>query len=228
MAQDWPFFSVARSREVDQLAIERFGMAGIELMRNAGTACAERLLSELSESSPATMILAGAGNNGGDGYVIAEVLTEANRPVVVYSLVPTAKLSGDAEISHDAAVAAGVSVEHVGEDEIVARISRHRGMIVDGLLGTGAQGPPRSPFAEAIAAANQNSEVRRVAIDVPSGFNGDTGEPADPTFQADLTLTFVAPKTGMMGADASLSTGEIEIVDIGLPLDLKRQLGIPG
>lgn len=229
----WPTFSVAQSREVDRLAIEQFGIAGIELMRSAGEACAERIQRELSETSRTTMILAGAGNNGGDGYVIARILAAAGCSVMVVSLVPVAKLSGDAKISHDDAVASGVSIEQVSAqpanaEQIVQIIESHDGMIVDCLLGTGSQGAPRSPFAEAIKAANQNGSTRRVAIDVPSGLNGDTGEAAEPTFRADLTLTFVAPKTGMDRADASRWTGAIEIIDIGIPLELKQQLGIPG
>lgn len=221
-------FSVAQSREVDRLAIEQFGIPGIVLMRNAGAACAERLQSELTDTSPTTMILTGAGNNGGDGYVIAKMLAAARRPVVVISLVPTAKLSGDAKTSHDDAVAAGVVIEQANADQIVPRVASHDGLIVDCLLGTGSQGAPRSPFAEAIIAANQNAGCRRVAIDLPSGLDGNTGEAAEPTFRADLTLTFVAPKTGMNRADASLWIGEVEIIDIGIPLELKQQLGIPG
>ncbi len=232
---NWPSFSVAQSRDVDRLAIKGFGIPGIELMRNAGGACAERLLWELPESSPTTMILTGAGNNGGDGYVIARRLAESHRRVVVVSLVPVSKLSGDARVSHDDAVAVGVPIEQACAEEIVAKMKGHDGMIVDCLLGTGSQGAPRSPFAEAIRAANKNAgnrrvaaEYRRVAIDVPSGLDGDTGDAAEPTFRADLTLTFVAPKTGMMNSASSSLTGEIEIIDIGIPKELKRQLGIPG
>lgn len=239
----WPTFSVSQSREVDRLAIEQFGITGIELMRSAGEACADRIQRELSEASPMTMILAGAGNNGGDGYVIARVLAESGCAVMVVSVVPVAKLAGDAKISHDDAVAAGVLIEQcvaqpANAEQIVQMIEKHDGMIVDCLLGTGSQGAPRGPFAEAIKAANrnavhqstadQNAGTKRVAIDVPSGLNGDTGEAAEPTFRADLTLTFVAPKTGMNHVDASRWTGEIEIIDIGIPLELKQQLGIPG
>tara|TARA_A100001391_G_scaffold204323_1_gene199583 strand:- start:210 stop:932 length:723 start_codon:yes stop_codon:yes gene_type:complete len=226
--RNWPSFSVAQSRNVDRLAIERFGISGIELMRNAGKACAERLLRDLPESAPATMILAGAGNNGGDGYVIAKCLAEANRSVFVVSLVPISKLSGDAKLSHEDATAEGVLIEQADAVGITARINEHDGMIVDCMLGTGSQGAPRSPFAEAILAANQKIGLRRVAIDLPSGLDGDTGEPAEPTFQADLTLTFVAPKTGITRATAASWTGGIEIIDIGIPLELKRQLGLPG
>ncbi len=225
---NWPTFSVAQSRRVDQLAIEQFNIPGIVLMRNAGGACARRLLEELSEASPTTIILTGAGNNGGDGYVVARTLAKAQCPVIIFSLVPTEKLSGDAKISHDDAVAVGVPIEEADANQIVARLATHDGMVVDCLLGTGSEGAPRSPFAEAIRAANANACLRRVAIDIPSGLNGDTGQAAEPTFQAGLTLTFVTPKTGMNFPSARAWTGDIEIVDIGIPRELKRQLGIPG
>lgn len=229
----WPVFSVAQSREVDRVAIEQYDIPGIDLMRNAGSACADRLLSELPGDCPTTLILAGAGNNGGDGYVIAKCLASANRPVSVVSLVDTDKLSGDAKQSHDDAIEAGVRVDIANADEIVARIKNHEGMIVDALLGTGSKGAPRSPFAEAIRAANETHaptthRPSRVAIDIPSGLDGDSGEPSQPTFRAELTLTFVTPKIGMSNPAAAPYLGELELIDIGIPDALKRQLGIPG
>jgi len=230
---NWPTFSVARSREVDRLAMEEFSVAGIELMRNAGAACADRLLAELADRSRRTIVLTGAGNNGGDGYVIARCLAAASRPVRVYSLVPVEKLSGDALLSYQDAVAAGVKIVVADSVDACREIDFRDSLIVDCLLGTGSQGAPRCPFAEVIERANAvpgdpSVRIHRVAIDVPSGFDGDSGEASDPTFRADLTLTFVTAKTGMRVPTASRSTGEIEIVDIGLPEELKRRLGIPG
>ncbi|MCM2373146.1 NAD(P)H-hydrate epimerase [Aporhodopirellula aestuarii] len=230
---NWPTFSVAESREVDRAAIEQFHIPGIDLMRNAGRACADCLLEELRTSDPPTMILAGAGNNGGDGYVIAKCLAAAGRPVFVVSVIDTGKLRGDAKQSHDDAVDAEVPIEVAGQAQITTRIEQHDGMIVDCLLGTGSKGAPREPFAEAIRAANRLLERdrdrgRRVAIDIPSGLDGDTGEPFDPTFRADLTLTFVAPKTGMKNPKAAAYLGELEVIDIGIPDELKRQLRLPG
>ncbi|MFG0287289.1 MAG: NAD(P)H-hydrate epimerase [Rhodopirellula sp. JB044] len=234
--RNWPVFSVAQSREVDRIAIEQFSIPGIELMRNAGRACADRVQQELSENGPPTLILAGAGNNGGDGYVIARCLEKAGFGVAVISLVDPERLSGDARQSYEDALCHGVPMETADVEAVVSQIRSHRGMIIDALLGTGAKGAPRSPFAEAIRAANETREpgtdgvegATRVAIDIPSGLDGDTGEPSDPTFRADLTLTFVTPKTGMTNPHAEPYLGEVELIDIGIPEALKQQLGIPG
>lgn len=229
----WPTLSVAESRNVDRVAMNQFGVPGIDLMRRAGTTCAKRLLQEPADPAREFLILAGAGNNGGDGYVIARQLAAAGRRVTVASLVPLNKLSGDALQSYQDAVGSGVTVVVTDAEEVCQRIDAHDGVIVDCLLGTGSQGAPRSPFAEAIRAANAKlwrpiDGIGRVAIDIPSGLDGDTGEASEPTFRADLTLTFVTPKTGMRNPSAQQFTGQIEIVGIGIPDELKRQLGIPG
>lgn len=230
---NWPTLSVAESRDVDRIAITQFGIPGIDLMRRAGAACAQRLLRVPADSSSEFLILAGAGNNAGDGYVIAQHLAAAERRVTVASLVPLNKLSGDALQSYQDALAGGVTTVLTNAEEIRQRIEAHDGVIVDCLLGTGSQGPPRPPFAAAIRAANARLSQRSkgiwgVAIDLPSGLDGDTGEASEATFRADLTLTFVAPKTGMRNPQSQQFTGQIEIVEIGIPAELRRQLGIPG
>lgn len=229
---NWPLLSVAQSRDVDRVAMEEFGMAGIDLMRTAGAACAARLLEEFAGHRQSTIILAGTGNNGGDGYVIARHLHTAGCPVRVFSLGAIDKLHGDARQSYQDAVAANVDVAIADRVEEVSEIDFGDALIVDCLLGTGARGRPRSPFAEAIEIVNSlpqqtGAQLRRVAIDIPSGLDGDTGDASDVTFRADLTLTFVAPKTGMGHPAAARFTGAIEIVDIGIPEALERRLGIP-
>lgn len=229
----WPTLSVSESRDVDRIAMEEYGVAGIDLMRRAGEVCARRLLRGSAETEKPFLILAGAGNNGGDGYVIARHLAGAGRQVRVAVLAPLAKLTGDALQSYQDASGAGVRIDVVDADVVCQRIGTHQGVIVDCLLGTGTQGAPRSPFAEAIRAANAVDRcsfdaIDRVAIDIPSGLDGDTGKAQEPTFRADLTLTFVSPKTGMKNPTAGAFLGEVEIVDIGIPEELKRQLGVPG
>jgi len=217
----WATLSVQQSRQIDRTAIDEFGVAGISLMENAGRACAERLL-DIASNRSTTLILCGSGNNGGDGFVIARSFLEAKKPVRVLLLAPPMKLKGDAKISHDRAVDEGVTIDPCTETARIHQIidSSH-GLVVDCLLGTGATGNPREPYATAIRSSNQRDmnqrDTTRVAIDIPSGLNGDTGVAGDPTFRADLTLTFVTAKTGMRNPDASSYLGDIEIVDIGLP-----------
>ncbi|TWT96470.1 NAD(P)H-hydrate epimerase [Neorhodopirellula pilleata] len=212
----WTTLSVEQSRQIDQTAIDEFGVAGITLMENAGTACANRLL-EMTSDSDAAMILCGSGNNGGDGFVIARHFHQTGKPVRVLLLASPQKLRGDARLSYDRAVETGVAIESILDASQIAEIIRSSdGLIVDCLLGTGANGDPREPYASAIRSSNQCAATR-IAIDIPSGLQGDTGVAGDPTFRADLTLTFVTAKTGMRNPDAMAYLGAIEIVDIGLP-----------
>ncbi len=223
----WATLSVRQSRQIDQTAIEEFGVPGITLMENAGKACAERLLSMVSHSHT-TLIMCGSGNNGGDGFVIARHFHQANKPVRVLLLAPPQKLHGDARISYDGAVEAGVAIESIMDASKIARIiGSCEGMIIDCLLGTGASGDPREPYASAIRGTN-TCRGPRVAIDIPSGLDGDTGIAGDPTFQANLTLTFVTAKTGMRNPDTFPYLGKVEIVDIGLPDAITAPLRSPG
>jgi NAD(P)H-hydrate epimerase len=97
--------------------------------------------------------------------------------------------------------------------------------IVDALLGTGASGPPREPLASAIREMNR-APGRKLAVDLPSGLDCDTGQPADPTFRADHTCTFVASKIGFAAATARAVLGQVHVVDIGAPRVLLEQLRI--
>ena len=105
---------------------------------------------------------------------------------------------------------------HPTAGEIVAATHGRSLWIVDALLGTGASGPPREPFATAIRAINSASALR-LAVDLPSGLDCDTGEPGDPTVQAHHTCTFVAPKTGFGNPAAAPYLGHVHILDIGAP-----------
>jgi NAD(P)H-hydrate epimerase len=95
--------------------------------------------------------------------------------------------------------------------------------IVDALLGTGATGPPRSPLDLAIRRMNA-AAAKRLAVDLPSGLDCDTGEPAEPTFRADHTCTFVAPKVGFANPAAATFLGQVHVLDIGAPRRLIEEI----
>lgn len=227
----WPTLSVEQSRQVDTIAIREFGISGMTLMENAGKACADRLLDEWEsevDSSESLLILAGGGNNGGDGFVIARCFHERGIEYRMVLLSSVDRLKGDAKTSYERAIAAGVTIETIMDPSgLEQAIEVHVGPILDCVLGTGAKGQPREPLATAIRSANQSPQ-RRIAIDLPTGFDGDTGEPSDPTFQADLTLTFVTAKSGMRSVNANRYLGDVEVVDIGLPDELEKRLGKRG
>jgi NAD(P)H-hydrate epimerase len=214
-------------REVDVLAIEHVGIPGLVLMENAGRGVANFIYDALVNPRRArVLILCGPGNNGGDGFVVARHLRNAGVQVATALAVPREKTKGDA--------AANLRVyENVGEPLIDAfepdglektrQEADRADVIVDGLLGTGSKGAPRGTIAELIKLANAAPRARRVAIDIPSGLDGDSGEAAQPCFRADATVTFVAAKVGCTKPAADPFVGRIIVVDIGVPREL-----IPG
>ena len=211
------------SRQVDQLAVDQFGMSGLVLMENAGREAARVIADRFPLAE--TCILCGKGNNGGDGYVIARHLQLAqaavggNGTVRIVSVVDPAELAGDAAVNANIAALAEIPLTVVTDRQPLAAAVGSPTLIVDCLLGTGAQGSPRGLSAEAIRLANA-LPAKRVAIDLPSGLDADSGRVGEPTFRADLTLTMVAPKIGFATETAQAVLGEVVVVAIGVPLRL--------
>lgn len=215
-------------REIDRLAIEELGIPGIVLMENAAMRSSDAIL-DLVEGEMHVIaqdaeinILCGGGNNGGDGYAIGRHLSNAGAKVTCWACVHAGDLSGDAATNYAIAAKLGI-VEPLDTEDLVAaalaanRLSGH--VNVDAMLGTGFHGDVRSPIAHIIDASNALREKggKTVAIDVPSGLDCNTGEAADPTIRADVTLTFIAAKRGFATETAQSILGELQIVDIGAP-----------
>jgi NAD(P)H-hydrate epimerase len=218
MPDSQPSLSRQQAREIDARAIGEYGLSGLVLMENAGRGCAG-LLERLGISGP-VCICVGKGNNGGDGYVIARHLDNSGHTVRIASAVDPSTLEGDAEANHRVWVAGGGAVEVVsaaGWDSVL----EGSGWIVDALLGTGIRGEVQPPFDEAIDAIN-GSSVPVLAIDLPSGLDCDTGEVLGRCVRADQTATMVASKRGMLVEGAGEWTGEVHMVDIGIPRVLRE------
>ena len=215
-------------RRVDQIAIEEYGMLGLVLMENAGRGAAERIAA-LRHESPGganpVCILCGPGNNGGDGYVIARHLELLGFSVHILSLVPLDRLTGDAKANASIAVKAGLPVQVATSAEDLDRWIADDETVVDCLLGTGAKGAPRGLYADAVKLANKRRGLR-VAIDLPTGLDCDTGCPAEVTFRADLTVTFVAEKEGFSKAAAKPWLGTVRVVGIGVPKALLKDFKV--
>lgn len=210
--------SRAEVREVDRRAIEVYGMSGLVLMENAGRGCVDVLLPFGCRGPVA--VVCGKGNNAGDGFVIARHLEIRGIATKVLPLGPPEELRGDAAANYAIIAKSGLPIVDLsGESEVGERLSSELAgaeWIVDALLGTGTTGPPRPPFAEAIRVMNASS-AKRLAVDLPSGLDCDTGIPAEPTFRADHTCTFVAPKLGFANPLAAPHLGQVHVVGIGVP-----------
>ncbi len=210
----------AQCRELDRRAIDDYGITGLVLMENAGRGCVD-VLERLGIDGP-VVILCGKGNNAGDGFVIARHLEIRGHKCRVLLLSPPEELRGDAATNF--AIVQNTSVPIINLTEKRAGASApppelHDAVwLIDALLGTGAQGDPRPPFDTAIDWINARpTTTRALAVDVPSGLDCDTGQPAVHTVRADHTCTFAAMKTGFTQPAAKPYTGTIHVCDIGVP-----------
>ncbi len=221
------YLTRAQSRLVDQLAIES-GISGIQLMENAGKSCVSRLM---DHSPKAIVVCCGTGNNGGDGFVIARRLAVEGIAVKILVCGDIQKLSGDAKTNFSIANNLDLDI-HLIDDSATSKELQpllsfvgDQGVdwIVDCLLGTGASGNPRSPMDKLIEAANQ-IQCNKMAIDVPSGLDCQTGVPGVPTFKADLTCTFVAKKVGFKNQAAKPFLGNVRSISIRIPDSIVEQV----
>jgi NAD(P)H-hydrate epimerase len=206
-------------RELDRCAIEEIGIPGMVLMENAGRGCTDKLC-ELGVDGPVA-VCCGRGNNAGDGFVIARHLDLRGYAVRVLLFSDPHQLQGDAAANYAILTRCDVPViDLASADE--SRLDRELSgvdWVVDALLGTGARGEPRPPLDRVLERLNQ-LPAKRMAIDVPSGLDCDTGQPARCTFRADHTCTFVAAKTGFAERAARPYLGQVHVLDIGAPRKL--------
>jgi NAD(P)H-hydrate epimerase len=215
-----PVLNREQSREIDRRAIEELGIPSIVLMENAGRGAVDVL--ERLGINGTVDILCGKGNNAGDGFVIARHLNLRGHQCRVLLLSPAIELRGDAAINFAILMKTGVSVVDFGADTLAALVAdTDADWIVDALLGTGAQGEPRPPFSLAIDWMN-GQRVKRLAVDVPSGLDCDTGQPSIHTVRADHTCTYAAMKVGFLELAAKPYTGTVHVCDIGVSPRLFR------
>lgn len=193
-------YSAQQVRDLDARLIAA-GTPGFELMRRAAHAAWRALRRQWPDAGEIT-VLAGHGNNAGDGYLIAALALRAGWRVRVLAVGDVARLSGDAASAHGEARAAGVDIE-VWSDR-----TELRGVLVDALLGTGLGGEVREPYASAIAAINASS-LPVLAVDIPSGLSADTGQVLGCAVNADLTVTFIGLKLGLFTALGPDQCGEL-------------------
>ena len=221
-------------RAIDRYAIETIGLPGAVLMENAGRGAAdiaEQMLRSMVSASgrPGTVaVVAGAGNNGGDGFVVARHLALRGLGVRTYLVAPEGKLSGDAARNWRVLCALEADVAIVGPDalEFLADSLRSCSLVVDAVGGTGIQGALRGDIA--IAVEQINAAGRPVlAIDIPTGLDCDTGMAGGPAVRAAATVTFVAVKQGFAAPGAQAYLGKIHVRDIGIPAEaVARMAGI--
>jgi NAD(P)H-hydrate epimerase len=215
--------TAAQMKAVDRAAIEDLGVPGVVLMENAGRGVAALVAAALGPRAAAAevRVLCGAGHNGGDGFVVARHLANGGARVRVLLVVPRARLAGDAAVFLRAAEGtAGVVVEeHAGDADRAAWTARLAGadVVVDAIFGTGLRADVTGVPAAAIAAANATPALR-VAVDIPSGLDADSGAVHGIAVAADITATMGARKLGLV-LDADAPVGRLEVVDLGVSVE---------
>ena len=198
-------YNAAQVRELDARLIAA-GTPGFELMQRAAHAAWRALRRRWPDEDPIT-VLAGRGNNAGDGYLIAALARRAGRQVKVVAVGDAQQLQGDAALARDAAGEAGVDIRPWADDVTL------EGVLVDALLGTGLSGEVRDPYAGAIERINASGRPV-LAVDLPSGLCADTGRALGVAVRADLTVTFIGLKLGLFTAQAPDLVGELVFDDL--------------
>ena len=183
-------YAVAGVREIDRMAIEEAGIPGYTLMTRAGAAAVSAAREHFPDARR-WQIVCGAGNNAGDGYVVARLAGQEGIAVSVVALVDPGTIKGDAATAYaDFAAEGGVATEWAGQ------LDGEADLIVDAMLGSGLLRAVDGKFAAAVAAINTH-RAGVVALDIPTGLNGDTGVVKGCAVRADLTVTFVGLKAGL-------------------------------
>jgi NAD(P)H-hydrate epimerase len=207
-------------RDFDSWAINQMGIPGVVLMENAGRSCSELILASWPAGRPRVTIFCGTGNNGGDGYVIARHLAGNGSCVKVCICSNRDKIAGDAKINLDILTKTGLipttlPMEAPGLAGEVMRLTDGCDVLVDAIFGTGLRDKLPPDFVRLIEAINASSAMK-VAIDIPSGLDCDTGKPMPLAVKADMTVTFVAAKKGFAVAGAAAYTGKVYVASIGI------------
>jgi hydroxyethylthiazole kinase-like uncharacterized protein yjeF len=203
-------YTSAAVRQLDDITINRYGIPGIVLMRRAGAATLRALRDRWPATSSLT-VLCGAGNNAGDGYIVAGLASQKGIPAEVKWLVSPDRLKGDARLAWQWAEQQGVGIK-----SYTSSPNLPGDVIVDAMLGTGLQGNVRDSYSGAILAVNKSGKPV-VAVDLPSGLNADTGMALGTCVAADLTVTFIGLKPGLFTGDGTGYAGELQFENLGIP-----------
>ncbi|HHV34309.1 MAG TPA: NAD(P)H-hydrate dehydratase [Syntrophomonadaceae bacterium] len=219
----------AEMREMDLEATRRYGIPGLILMENAGLAVVDVIINDFFRGKPQgkkVVIIAGPGNNGGDGFVVGRHLF--NKGVLVQFLITTDPqyYRGDAAVNLKIINDMGLPCQVLQPDNIDSfkAVIKETDLVVDALFGTGFKGIPREPLSSLIRTVNAIGNPV-LAVDIPSGIEADTGSVAGECIKAVTTVTMGMPKIGLYLDPGAQYTGEVVVGDISFPPELKSEEG---
>ena len=220
-----PPIAASEARERDLAAVRDHGLPTLVLMEHAGRGVALLAASLQASAVPGpVVVVCGPGNNGGDGYACARFLASFGIPLRVVRVAPTEPSGADARLEHELCrAAAGEPVVVAAESGLPLLDGALLGasVIVDALFGIGLARPLAGLYRRVIDRLNA-SPALRLAVDVPSGLDADTGEPLPVAVRADVTAALGARKHGCLTPTGAPYAGRLVEVDIGLPMAHRR------
>jgi hydroxyethylthiazole kinase-like uncharacterized protein yjeF len=215
-------------QRMDRTTIESFGIPGRVLMENAGRGATAFFLEAVYRHHPGAVgIVAGRGNNGGDGFVMARYLHQKGLPATVFLLSQKNRIRGDAAANLKLLDAMGVPVVEMADAaafESRKSLMRHQHTFIDAILGTGLSSDVRGYFRTVIDFINRQDRPV-FAVDIASGLNSDTGQVCGVSVQATATATFGFCKAGLLSYPGRTRTGRLKIIEIGIPPHVAAKIG---
>jgi len=205
-------------RALDRATIDDIGIPGLTLMETAGRAVAAAALEMLGGEVGHVAVVCGPGNNGGDGFVAARVLRDRGVDAACYLAVPATAIRGDARAHLEIFERAGGLVWSIATPTELGERGgavRDAALVIDALFGIGPLRPIEGHLAEVVA--HLNAARRRLAVDIPSGLDADTGRVAGVAVEADRTVTMGALKIALVSAPGFTRCGDVTVADIGIP-----------
>ena len=207
MKHEYDLYTAEQTRELDRLAIEQCVISGYELMQRAGQSAFDQICQQWPDARQLA-IFCGAGNNAGDGYVVARLAKQAGMTANVYYLANPEGLKAEARQAWQACVDAGGVIE-----PFVSGMHRDTDVVVDALTGTGLDRELKDEWLTAVDCMNV-SPWPVLAIDIPSGLHADSGQVMGAAVRADSTIAFIGLNRGLFTGQASEYTGEIVFDDL--------------
>ncbi|HSK31441.1 MAG TPA: NAD(P)H-hydrate epimerase, partial [Candidatus Limnocylindria bacterium] len=205
-------------REMDRLTIQKYGVPSLTLMERAGEGVAQAILERFGLLvKKGVLIVAGKGNNGGDGFVVARLLRKKRIPCEVALLACPDDLAADAAHNWRAYLKLKGKVTEVIANrlDLLDQCLSKNALIIDAILGTGIKSEVRGFYAEAITMLNA-SGLPVVAVDIPSGLDTDRGAPLGDSIQAEMTVALAYPKLGEVIYPGMRYVGDLVVADIGI------------
>lgn len=210
-------YTAEQVRELDQLTIQQYGIDGFELMNRAAKVCFDAIYQTWPDMN-SMQVFCGSGNNGGDGYLIAKLAHEHNIKVSVQALKDPVYLQGDA---HKAWLACDETGVFIKDYDPAMPLSAD--VIVDAMLGTGLSGEVQGQYLDMVNRINRSGKAV-CAVDIPSGLCADTGQPLGAAVKADLTVSFIGLKQGLLTGLAADYCGELWFDHLDVPNEVFEEI----